>query len=408
MAMYPFNQLEEDDSEMMDDAPELPDYGDSIRGIGEYQPAPTKLADLAPAGDKAVAGSTPDQAPKNPLTTQEQLMADYLKLSETSPEELKKARDRDRMLKIGGSIGDALATYLNAQGQMNVKAPGVQVQQGAGLGKVADMFATAPEIQSDTKDRREALLNAYKQLTSAEQDKLDRQLKERQVTAYEDQTKAQAKKFESDESKTLLAKEKEDRLARNAQLNAARGLLKDDPRAKKALEQGMALESIEPLLKEIESGNEMSIQSLGTQLARAMGEVGVLTDTDVIRYVQGTSWGRKLKDWWARGAEGDLPKDAIDGIRKNIKAINKNLSSNLTSVYSNAASRMKTAYPDMDDATIHGLLGTPAFKMEPVKEDKKEQPSNLVKIKGPSGDEATMTEEKAKKYLSKPGYTRIK
>lgn len=162
--MYPFDELEEDDSEMMDDAPDFPDYGDSLRGIGEYQPAPTKLADLAPAEDKAAAGATPDQGPKKPLTAQEQLMADYVKLSETSPEELKKARDRDRMLKIGGSIGDALATYLNAQGQMNVKAPGVQVQQGAGLGKVADMFATAPEIESDLATRREALMKQYTQL----------------------------------------------------------------------------------------------------------------------------------------------------------------------------------------------------------------------------------------------------
>jgi len=211
---------------------------------------------------------------------------------------------------------------------------------------------------------------AEKKLTSEEKraesaEKLRREIADKELKALE--------------SKSNLASEKEDRLTRTAQLNAARGLLKDDLRAKKAVEQGMALESIEPLLNEIESGNEMSISTLGSQLARAMGEVGVLTDTDVIRYVQGQAWGTKLKDWWARGAEGELPKEAIEGIRKNIKAIKNNLRSNLTSVYSNAASRMKIAHPELDDATINGLLGTPALKMEPTKDQETKKSEKSTK-----------------------------
>lgn len=99
-----------------------------------------------------------------PMSRSEALISEYNKLLGKGETDLADARKRDRMLKIGGSIGDALATYLNAKSQMNVKAPGVQVQQGAGLGKVADMFATAPEIQSDIATRREALMNQYKQL----------------------------------------------------------------------------------------------------------------------------------------------------------------------------------------------------------------------------------------------------
>lgn len=309
------------------------------------------------------------------LTKSQQLIAEYQKMLGEDQQNLKEARSRDRMLKVGGALGDALATYLNAQGQMNVKAPGVEVQQGAGLGKVADMFATAPEIASDVAARREAMMKQYAELARGERAQARLQSEEKRADVADKRARELAQMQIEGELKaagirasgTDIAKEREERMARTAQLNAARGLLKDDPRAKKAVEQGMALESIEPLLKEIESGNEMAIQSLGTQLARAMGEVGVLTDTDVIRYVQGTSWGRKLKDWWARGAEGELPKDAIDGIRKNIKAINTNLKTNLNSVYNNAAGRMKTAYPDLDDATIRGMLGTPAFRTETPK-----------------------------------------
>lgn len=111
---------------------------------------------------------TQTQAPATeaPMSESQALLAEYNKLLGKGQEDLAEARRRDRMLKVGGSLGDALATYLNARSQMNVKAPGVQVQQGAGLGKIADMFATAPEIASDMKQRREDLLAKYKLLAS--------------------------------------------------------------------------------------------------------------------------------------------------------------------------------------------------------------------------------------------------
>lgn len=127
-------------------------------------------------------------SPEIPLSTKQKLMQEYLQLSgKDSLEELKQARERDRMLKIGGSIGDALATYLNAQSQMNVKAPGVQVQQGAGLGKVADLFATAPEIASDIKDRREALLKQYEALAKIKKSEMSPYQQEMLSLRKEDQ-----------------------------------------------------------------------------------------------------------------------------------------------------------------------------------------------------------------------------
>jgi predicted nucleic acid-binding Zn-ribbon protein len=137
-------------------------------------------------------------AQETPMTRTEALLAEYNRLAGRDQEALAEARSSDRMLKVGGALGDALATYLNAQGQMNVKAPGVQVQQGAGLGKIADMFATAPEIASDAAQRREALMKQYTQLSKGEQSELDRNLSERRIKAYEDQVKAQAKKLETD------------------------------------------------------------------------------------------------------------------------------------------------------------------------------------------------------------------
>jgi len=123
---------------------------------------PKQAQPSAPAEDDSL---TPP-APEKPLSKLDQLEAMMKELQATSSKDLEEARKSDRMLKIGGALGDALATYLNAQGQMNVKAPGVQVQQGAGLGKIADMFATAPEITSDIAARRKDLLAQYKFLST--------------------------------------------------------------------------------------------------------------------------------------------------------------------------------------------------------------------------------------------------
>lgn len=131
-----------------------------------------KIAPAAPKQDQPKVPSQDDLSKRptqnTPLSKSEALIAEYNKLLGKDQEALAEARKSDRMLKIGGALGDALATYLNAQSQMNVKAPGVQVQQGAGLDKIAEMFATAPEIQSDIKSRGEALMKQYAELAKGE------------------------------------------------------------------------------------------------------------------------------------------------------------------------------------------------------------------------------------------------
>jgi hypothetical protein len=149
-----------------------------------------------------------------------------------------------------------------------------------------------------------------------------------------------------------------ERKYRQDQINTARGLLKDDPRFKPAMTQLMEFENVNTLLDQSASGNQAAVAALGTKLARAMGEVGVLTDTDVVRYVQGRSWGRKLKTWFEGGMEGEIPKEALKDMTKEVSAIKKNLDTNVNRIYKNSFNRMKTAYPDLEENTITGLLGS--------------------------------------------------
>jgi hypothetical protein len=88
-----------------------------------------------------------------------------------------------------------------------------------------------------------------------------------------------------------------------------------------------------------------------------MGEVGVLTDTDVVRYLGQKSWGRKLKSWYEGGAKGKLPEESLQELQNNLGEFSKILDRNVSSVYSNAGSRLKTAFPKLGNKEVQGLLG---------------------------------------------------
>jgi len=179
-----------------------------------------------------------------------------------------------------------------------------------------------------------------------------------QMTPYQKEMLKITRDKESKKDKYLdLNKSKEERIARQQQINTMRGFLKDDPTYKTVRQQALEFDQVNDIIKDAESGNQAAIAALGTKLARAMGEVGVLTDTDVVRYVGGTSWGRKLKDWWKKGAEGEISEETLNDIKANIKTISKKLKDNESKVFERAASRIKSAYPEVDDKMVYGVLG---------------------------------------------------
>lgn len=98
----------------------------------------------------------------------ESLLTEYQNLMKNSDQELEDARNADRNRLLVGALGDALGTYLNAKGQMNVKAPGVQVKQGVGALDLAQKFNQLPDAQKSIDSKRKALLEQYKALAKAQ------------------------------------------------------------------------------------------------------------------------------------------------------------------------------------------------------------------------------------------------
>jgi hypothetical protein len=187
---------------------------------------------------------------------------------------------------------------------MNVKAPNVKVQQGAGLQDLVKNFEDAPLVENDLKRKREELLSQYKAMT----DKEKAALEARRVKAYEKQVGKTASKNDNFD------------VARNDRLNSsiyrATQDLRKDKIFTKLEDQGISFDEADGILDSMESGNEVAIGALGTKMARAMGEVGVLTDSDVSRYIQAASLYQGALDKSGKLIQGKLSQKTIDDIKE--------------------------------------------------------------------------------------------
>lgn len=319
---------------------------------------------------------------------------------------LQEARRSDRALKVGGAIGDALATVINARSQMNVKAPGVQVQQGAGLGKVADMFATAPEIRSDIAARREAMLRQYSELARGERAKLDRDLKERQISAYEAQTRAQARKAEREAGKEATKEaqpsfEEKERIKANVKEEFQ--VAKENRQIKEKLES--AIPTVDEQIKNVKTALNLINKSefagtgpLDQYFAGVTPEGQLLKKA--LRNIQLDTLVTKFQGM-SRAVDTETDRKFFQETQPdmgNFETTNKKMLVDILERLEGIKERSQNKLKE--------ITSQKEASSQPV-EARQQKATNLVKIKGPSGQEATMTEEKAQKYLSKPGYTRI-
>jgi len=113
--------------------------------------------------------------------------------------------------------------------------------------------------------------------------------------------------------------------------------------------QMAAFEEVDNLLNQSKAGNEQAISALGTRLARAMGEVGVLTDADVTRYIAGQSWGRKFMDWATRGLKGELPKSSVEDLEELTKQLRDVYNHRINRNYDEAAKILMERTPQYVD-----------------------------------------------------------
>jgi hypothetical protein len=379
--------------------------------LGALQPAPEIIPEMPPQTTPEAVSNQPQesdvQTPPLPLDRRQALLEEFQNLR-SGTDDLAEARKRDRMLKIGGALGDALATIIKARGQMSAKVPGAPVQEGAGLAKVADMFQTAPEIASDLAQRRQALMDEYRQMVTGEQDKLAKDLKERQVKAYEDQVKAQVKKLEAAARPEVTQKEVqpsfEEKEKIKAKVKEDIQVSKENRQIKEKLES--AIPTVDEQIKNVKNAldliNKSTIAGTGPldqYFAGASPEGQLLKKS--LRNIQLDTLVTKFQGM-SRAVDTETDRKFFQETQPdmgNFERTNKKMLNDILERLEGIKQR--------SEKKLNEIKSQGETKSENTSSTNTTQATNLVRIKGPSGQEATMTEEKAQKYLSKPGYKRI-
>lgn len=191
-------------------------------------------------------------------------------------------------------------------------APGVQVQQGAGLGKIADMFATAPEIASDVAQRRQALMDQYKQLAIGESAAAKRQLEKQRIQAMEEKNRLYGKQIEKMGSGREESRQFRDKAfdfkKQEADYNKVVKLQDSFNKDKQVTKAEERIQSAQTL-RDMVNGNPITQEAAKTFAARASGEVGALSDQDRAAYGGTKAILSKINQIATQAASGELTEE---------------------------------------------------------------------------------------------------
>lgn len=132
--------------------------------------------------------------------------------------------------------------------------------------------------------------------------------------------------------------------------------LDSDPVLRKVREQSVSLDQIPELITNIKAGNTVAAQALGVRMARTMGEVGVLTNSDVTRYVQSPQLARSLSDKFTRivnGKSTDLTLTEIDALAH---VMQKAYNAKVQSIYNRNVERLSNNFHISTDEAAKRLV----------------------------------------------------
>ncbi len=116
--------------------------------------------------------------------------------------------------------------------------------------------------------------------------------------------------------------------------------LEKHPVVKKLNEQGYAFSNIENLMKQVSGGNEVAMAAVGPQFARALGEVGVLTENDVTRYTRAQSLPRAFADKMKKWIQGTPTEWTQDEIKHVSQVFQQGFKHKFQPIYDSYAARM--------------------------------------------------------------------
>lgn len=128
-----------------------------------------------------------------------------------------------------------------------------------------------------------------------------------------------------------------------------------DPVIKELNKQSLSLGSADQLINLAKSGNTISSNALGSKIARAMGEVGVLTDQDVVRYVQSGRLDRAAADKLSKMITGAPTEATLNEIQQIGDVLRDSFQTKIQPRYDNyinAYSKIEGVTPEQFSQTL--------------------------------------------------------
>lgn len=236
--------------------------------------------------------------PPKPESQLERLERLAQEMQASRNKELEDANRRQMYQDMLAGVNSNLGLIVGGAQAMNTKAA-VQAPK-AGEIKQRDL---AKEVSERYKGDQEALMEKYKSLLKAQQDAAE--ALQRQEDKMEDRKfRREMLNATMDEKGEMFDRGEYRRVTDRIQSVAQN--YENDTVVKKFKEQDIALSQVGDIISAMESGNQVAAKALGAKMAKAMGEVGALTEQDVTRYIQAGSILRGSADKFKRFITGDL------------------------------------------------------------------------------------------------------
>lgn len=144
--------------------------------------------------------------------------------------------------------------------------------------------------------------------------------------------------------------------------NLSKQMKNQDFRYKDAYKESLAFEQVEKLMDLADKGNATVFGSVGTKMARAMGEVGVLTESDVTRYVNSQKLSQKAADVLNKWRTGKPSKATIKELKEIANVLQETHAIKLQPVfdeYANMAYKNLQGFGDVSRYESYDRLSIP-------------------------------------------------
>lgn len=165
--------------------------------------------------------------------------------------------------------------------------------------------------------------------------------------------------------------------------------LEKNPVIKDLKKQEVGITQVNDLSTLASTGNTVAFSVIGTKMARAMGEVGVLTESDIIRYVQSGRLDRKAADTLSRWTQGRSSQATLAEIQQINDVLSDSFASKIQPVYNTYVERLSRNYGlSPEDA---------AYRLDVPYTGKKPKEEKLKEIRGKSP--APLTPAKVGRFI---------